>query len=111
MGLEKCLTCYFNENGKCGHTLLIGHGVSDGFGCGDNNYNKEFHEITECSYHRDNEIYGEKFCEWGYDSEFEHSHFIASCGFEFAFSDDRNSPTEYEFNFCPKCGKKIKEKI
>ena len=48
-------------------------------------------------------------CIWGYDSEFEHSHYISKCGFEFQFSDDRNSPTEYDFNFCPKCGKKIME--
>ena len=63
------------------------------------------HQLANEQFNEDDET----FCKWGYDSEFEHSHYISKCGFEFQFSDDRNSPTEYDFNFCPKCGKKIME--
>jgi len=52
----------------------------------------------------------DKTCEWGYVSEFEHSHYIAECGYEFEFMDDRDGLTDYDFKYCPKCGNKIKEK-
>ncbi len=48
------------------------------------------------------------FCEWKSDDD-EYSNFISECGLSFGFSDDRERITDYDFNFCPKCGKKIKE--
>lgn len=50
-----------------------------------------------------------KTCKWGYDCEIEHTHYVSECSFNFQFSDERNSHTEYNFNFCPKCGGKIEE--
>ncbi len=77
----------------------------------------DFEEKSVCLERENNEAFTVNYryvelgdtCIWGYDNDFEHSHFIASCGFEFEFSDDRNSPADYEFNFCPKCGSRIKE--
>jgi len=48
----------------------------------------------------------DRTCKWTRDIEFAES----ECGFSFAFSDDRSIITDYDFNYCPKCGGKIKVK-
>ncbi len=48
-------------------------------------------------------------CIWEHESEEHVNLFASSCGYEFEFIDERDNLSDYDFNFCPKCGAKIKE--
>lgn len=45
-----------------------------------------------------------KTCEW-IDR---HDFYEAECGFTFMFTDERESLTDFSFNYCPKCGNRVK---
>ena len=50
--------------------------------------------------------YIDRTCEWWFSDDY----WVSECGFDFQFTDDRESVTEFGFNFCPKCGSKILNK-
>lgn len=45
-------------------------------------------------------------CLWGLQEEYSRS-CISACGFEFTFTDERDSITDNDFLYCPKCGCEI----
>lgn len=48
----------------------------------------------------------DRTCEWKNNEDY----YESKCGFTFQFSDDRDSLTDFDFKFCPKCGGKIEDK-
>lgn len=48
----------------------------------------------------------EEYCEWEYDNEYER--WSTTCD-DVIILHNHESPFEYGFNFCPYCGKKVKE--
>lgn len=46
-------------------------------------------------------------CVWHPENDGDHSYYSTSCGEDYMFPD--GGPTENLYNFCPNCGRKIKQ--